>query len=103
MRQERLSSAQQKPSTRVQPGDDHVIDAERVFAYRAMRIARGDTTPLPGFDEKAWVPQSGAAQRTLADLLTELKAVRTAGLTTDLAVLIDNTLDDLADPSSDSP
>ena len=56
----------------------HVIDAERVFAYRAMRIARGDTTPLPGFDEKAWVPNSGAARRTLADLLAELTAVRAA-------------------------
>ena len=47
----------------------HVIDAERVFSYRAMRIARGDETPLPGFDEKAWVPQSGANDRTIADLL----------------------------------
>ena len=56
----------------------HVIDAERVFAYRAMRIARGDTTALPGFDEKAWVPASGANQRTLADLLAELRAVRNA-------------------------
>ena len=34
----------------------HVADAERVFSYRALRIARGDTTPLPGFDENAWVP-----------------------------------------------
>jgi hypothetical protein len=56
----------------------HVIDAERVFAYRAMRIARGDTTPLPGFDEKAWVPASQANQRSLADLLAELRAVRVA-------------------------
>ena len=56
----------------------HVIDAERVFAYRAMRIARGDTTPLPGFDEKAWVPESGSNQRSLADLLGELEAVRGA-------------------------
>ena len=54
----------------------HVIDAERVFSYRAMRIARGDETPLPGFDEKAWVPQSGANDRTIADLLAELRTVR---------------------------
>ena len=56
----------------------HVIDAERVFSYRAMRIARGDETPLPGFDEQAWVPQSGANDRTIADLLAELRAVRAA-------------------------
>lgn len=56
----------------------HVVDAERVFSYRAMRIARGDETPLPGFDEKAWVPQSGANDRTVADLLGEFRAVRTA-------------------------
>lgn len=56
----------------------HVVDAERVFSYRAMRIARGDTTPLPGFDEKAWVPESGANDRTVADLLGEFRAVRTA-------------------------
>ena len=56
----------------------HVIDAERVFAYRAMRIARGDTMPLPGFDEKAWVPASRANERTLADLLAELRVVRAA-------------------------
>ncbi|HJR36107.1 MAG TPA: DinB family protein [Gemmatimonadales bacterium] len=56
----------------------HVVDAERVFSYRAMRIARADETPLPGFDEKAWVPQSGANDRTVADLLGEFRAVRTA-------------------------
>lgn len=56
----------------------HIIDAERVFSYRAMRIARGDETPLPGFDEQTWVPQSGANDRTIADLLAELRAVRAA-------------------------
>lgn len=58
----------------------HVVDAERVFSYRAMRIARGDQTPLPGFDEKAWVPLSGANDRTVADLLGEFRAVRAATL-----------------------
>jgi hypothetical protein len=58
----------------------HLADAERVFAYRALRIARGDQTALPGFDEKAWVPNGGAAGRTLADLLGELRAVRAATL-----------------------
>ena len=58
----------------------HVVDAERVFSYRVMRIARGDQTPLPGFDEKAWVPRSGANDRTVADLLGEFRAVRAATL-----------------------
>jgi hypothetical protein len=58
----------------------HVADAERVFSYRALRIARGDQTPLPGFDEKTWVPYAGCAGRTLADLLGELRAVRAATL-----------------------
>lgn len=58
----------------------HLADAERVFAYRALRLARGDQTPLAGFDEKAWVPNAGCAGRTLADLLGELRAVRAATL-----------------------
>jgi DinB superfamily len=58
----------------------HVSDVERVFAYRLLRIARGDATPLPSFDHDAWVPMSGASTRTLADILTELDAVRNATL-----------------------
>lgn len=54
----------------------HVTDAERVFSYRALRIARADATPLPGFDENAWVPAGGFDRRTLADLAAELRAVR---------------------------
>jgi hypothetical protein len=58
----------------------HISDGERVFAYRAMRIARGDTIPLPGFDENAWVPLSGAKDRTLADLIDEFQTVRAGSL-----------------------
>lgn len=56
----------------------HMADAERVFSYRALRIARGDTLPLHGFNEQAWVPNAFASERTLADLLEELRAVRGA-------------------------
>ena len=56
----------------------HVADAERVFSYRALRIARADPAPLAGFDENAWVPTSGAKARTMADLLGEFQAVRAA-------------------------
>jgi uncharacterized damage-inducible protein DinB len=58
----------------------HVADAERVFSYRALRIGRGDTTPLAGFDENAWVPFGEFDRRTLADLASELRAVRAATL-----------------------
>lgn len=58
----------------------HLSDCERIFAYRALRIARGDGTPLPGFDENAYPPESGADARTLADLLAEWIDVRRATL-----------------------
>lgn len=54
----------------------HVIDAERIFAYRALRIGRGDATPLASFDENAYAENSGADARTLADLADELEHVR---------------------------
>ena len=58
----------------------HVIDAERIFAYRALRIARGDTTPLPGFDENAYAAASEADARTLAGLADELEHVRLSNI-----------------------
>ncbi|HSH44504.1 MAG TPA: DinB family protein [Longimicrobiales bacterium] len=56
----------------------HVADSERVFAYRALRIARGDETPLPGFDEKTYAPAGEFGARSLSDLLDEFSAVRAA-------------------------
>lgn len=58
----------------------HLADSERVFAYRALTIARGDGTPMPPFDENAWAAVSNADSRSLADLLGELRAVRAASL-----------------------
>lgn len=58
----------------------HVADAERVFAYRALRFARGDSTALPGFDENAWMPEAGFDSRSLADVAAELRAVRESTL-----------------------
>ncbi|MDQ6813807.1 MAG: DinB family protein, partial [Bacteroidota bacterium] len=54
----------------------HVIDAERIFAYRALTIARGDKTPLPGFDEGKYVAASNASGRSWDSLLQEFEAVR---------------------------
>jgi uncharacterized damage-inducible protein DinB len=54
----------------------HLIDAERIFTYRALRIARSDATPLPGFEENDYVRTAGSDERTLASLGQELAAVR---------------------------
>jgi uncharacterized damage-inducible protein DinB len=54
----------------------HLIDTERVFSYRAMRISRNDKTPLPGFEENDYVNNTNANDRGLQDLLTEFSAVR---------------------------
>ncbi|MBI5169875.1 MAG: DinB family protein [Candidatus Eisenbacteria bacterium] len=58
----------------------HLSDAERVFAYRALRVGRGDGTPLPGFDENLFAANCGAERRTLADVAAEFAAVRAASL-----------------------
>ena len=54
----------------------HMIDAERIFSYRALRIARGDTTPLPSFDQDAYVVAAESDTRRVAELVAELLAVR---------------------------
>jgi uncharacterized damage-inducible protein DinB len=56
----------------------HITDGERVFSYRALRIARADTTPLPGFDEEAWVPAAHFDRRPLPDLVADYQTVRAA-------------------------
>jgi len=54
----------------------HIIDAERVFTYRALCFARKDQTPLPSFDENIFAANSKADDRSKKDLLKELKAVQ---------------------------
>ena len=56
----------------------HMIDGERVFSYRALRVARADTTPLPGFDENAWVPAAHFDRRPMPDLVADYQTVRAA-------------------------
>jgi len=58
----------------------HIIDAERIFSYRALRIGRGDKTPLAGFEENDYVPNSRANDRSLESLLTEFQFVRNSTL-----------------------
>ena len=59
----------------------HMSDTERVFAYRLLRIARGDATPLAGFDENAFQLEAGFEGRTVASVVAELRTVRQASLT----------------------
>lgn len=58
----------------------HMIDAERVFGYRAFCISRGEAQSLPSFDENAYVDASDATARPLASLVDEFAHVRAANL-----------------------
>jgi len=59
----------------------HVADGERLFCYRALCIARGETSSLPGFDENLYAANDGTDGRLLADTLAEFASVRAATLT----------------------
>lgn len=54
----------------------HLMDAERIFAYRALRFARNDKTPLPGFEENDYAPQANAHSRSLVQLGGEMERLR---------------------------
>ncbi len=78
---------EEKSKYRYEPGKwsirevvSHIADSERVFTYRALRFARCDATPLPGYDEKAWGANSNAHQRPLSDHLADLEALRASTL-----------------------
>lgn len=58
----------------------HIIDTERIFAYRALRFARNDQTPLPGFDEQLYGSNAPVDHRTIEDLLEEFTLVRRSTL-----------------------
>jgi hypothetical protein len=55
---------------------NHMIDAERIFAYRALRFSRNDQTPLPPFDENLYAPEANAHNRTVQQLAKEMKRLR---------------------------
>src|SRR5580704_9627966 len=56
----------------------HITDSERIFAYRALRIARADQTPLSGFEQDDYVRAGAFGERTLTDLVEEFALVRSA-------------------------
>ena len=59
----------------------HILDAERVFQYRALRFARNDATALPGFDQDAYVPFSGADRISKEAIVEEYLAIRKSTIT----------------------
>ncbi len=58
----------------------HIADGERVFSYRLVRIARGDQTPLAGFDENTWAKTAPHARMPIANVVDEMVAVRRSTL-----------------------
>ena len=82
-----LKSAGAKADFRYAPGKlsvkevlGHVNDTERIMAYRTLRIARGDQTPLAGFEQDDYVRDGNFGQRTLPDLVSEFADIRQATL-----------------------
>ncbi len=59
----------------------HLCDTERILSYRALRISRNDKTPLPGFDENTYTPNSNYKERTLSSAAEELKVIRESSIT----------------------
>ena len=79
--------SEEQSSHRYEPGKwsikqlvGHVTDGERIFAYRALCIARGDTTPLPGFEQDPYVANAASDDRPIADLAEEFATVRKANV-----------------------
>src|SRR6516162_8168331 len=58
----------------------HINDGERIFSYRALRIARGDQTPIEGFEQDDYVRNADFADLSLAALVEEFKTIRAATL-----------------------
>ncbi len=58
----------------------HIIDGERVFSYRALRISRGDQTPLATFEENSYVAGSNFGNSRLADLIEEFSLLRASNV-----------------------
>jgi uncharacterized damage-inducible protein DinB len=68
----------------------HIVDDERIYAYRALRFARNDMTPLPGFEQDNYTRHAGANERDLAGIFAEYEAVRQS------TIALFNSLDDVA-------
>ena len=58
----------------------HLIDGERMFAYRVLRISRGDETPIEGFEQDGYIENAHSNERSFADLLEEFSLLRRANM-----------------------
>jgi uncharacterized damage-inducible protein DinB len=58
----------------------HIIDSERIFAYRALRVARGDQTPIEGYEQDDYIKNAEFARCNLRDLAEEFALVRRANV-----------------------
>jgi DinB superfamily len=79
----------------------HIIDGERHFAYRVLRISRGDETPIEGFEQDGYIENSGANNRTFADLVEEFDLQRRSNML--LFKNIDDTASRRMGTASDKP
>ena len=59
----------------------HIVDDERIYAYRALRFARNDNTELPGFEQDDYASYSKANERSIKNIFEEYKAVRESTIT----------------------
>lgn len=79
----------------------HIVDTERVFAYRALRFARNDTTPLPGMDQDDFMAGADFSRRTLPSLVDEFEHLRRANIA--MAETFDDAIFDRAGEASGCP
>lgn len=76
--EERLLAAYAKDKWSIKETLVHIMDDERIYAYRALRIARNDKTALPGFEQDDYVPHSRANERSIQNILDEYQTIRAA-------------------------
>ncbi|KAB8153560.1 DUF664 domain-containing protein [Kordia sp. TARA_039_SRF] len=76
--EEQLQSAYAEGKWTIKEVLQHIMDTERIFCNRALRIARNDKTNLPGFEQNEYVPYSGANERNSMDMFQEYNAIRQA-------------------------
>jgi uncharacterized damage-inducible protein DinB len=74
--QEALTTPHKAGEWSIQDVIQHVMDTERVWAYRLLRFARGDTTDLPGFEQEPYAAAANANARLIDELMAEYRAVR---------------------------
>ncbi len=74
--EEKLTYAYDKDKWSVAEVLQHLIDTERIFAYRALRFARNDKTSIPGFEQDDFVPNSNANHYTKEELISDFEATR---------------------------